>query len=468
MKYLIAFMLALCFMTTSVVSAQDSENVQNDTTETVHIAWPKPVTELWGTTEILGTAAVPGMAYYYLEYIALNDDLSLPENAPWLPVTVGITRPVVSGSLTSLDTTLIPDGTYILRLTVNTVDGQSYHDFVWPLRIANERFTAVLAGTEQEATPEAAPTQAAGDTTPHVVASSQYHSINVRRCDLIDNDRCPIIAALRSGESALVLALSSNNTGWLQIQLPAGTVGWVSPTVVEQQGDFSSVGRTQPPAPLAAPAVAQPPAAVVASSQASSVVPNGLAIEGGSATCNRTFNVQINLNNNSGGVAPEGTVTLQDVNVGTGEVTFTGYANYLSLNPGANFVVVIPVRTSVYYNEDHELRAFSNGRQVSTRYDLRQGDCGQSSHHSDNRDDDERTQRNFNGNQCQIEITDNGEVYFDPEDNEVADILEPGVYVASQVKRVGGRNWYEVFLFDDSLWIIGSQVDRRGDCGLDN
>ena len=467
MKALFALLVAL-LLTVTAVSAQDSETVQNDTAETVQITWPGPATELWGTTEILGTAAVPGMAYYYLEYMALNDDLSLPENAPWLPATIGITHPVVGGSLATLDTTLFPDGAYVLRLTVNTADGQSYHDFVWPVRVSNERFTTILAGTGQETTPETAPTQTPGDSTPHVVASGQFHAINVRRCDQVDNDRCPIIGALLAGESGLVQALSSNQTGWFEIQLPSGVVGWVSPTVVSQQGDFSAVGRTQPPAPLAVPVVVQPPPVVVASSQSSAVIPNGLAIEGDRATCNRDFNVQVNLSNSGSSITPEGTITLQDVNISTGEVTFTGYGNYPGLNPGANFVVVIPVRTSVYYNQDHELRAFSNGRQVSKRYVLEQGDCGRSSNGSDNRDDHGRSQRDFSGNQCEIEITDNGEVYFSPEGGEVAEILEPGVYVASQGMRVGGRNWYELFMFDRSVWVIGGQVGTQGDCSIDN
>jgi hypothetical protein len=459
MKKIVLLLMLLLLVTTSVTLAQDQAPVQNATTETVHISWPPPVTEVWGSGDVLGTAAVPGMAYYYLEYITLNPDLTIPVNAPWLPATIGITQPVVNGSLATLDTTTVPDGIYALRLTVNTVDGQSYHHIVSPIRVDNERFNAIFGNSSAVQLPEPAPTQAPTDTTPRVVTSPQYSAVNVRRCDIVDNDRCPVIASLQSGESALVQALSSNNTGWFQVQLPSGVVGWVSPTVVAQQGDFSGVGRTQPPAPLPPPAAVNLPS-MAPVGQVSGVVPNGMAIEGGSATCGRNFNVQVNVANTSGVVSPSGTITLQDVNIRTGEVTFTGYGNYPSLNPGANFVVVIPAQTSVYYNEDHELRAYTNGRQFNIRYSLQQGSCGQVAAPQL----PAPTQRSFNPGECSVQ-TSQGELYDRP-DGVVVFVLDPGVYPAIQVVRTGGLNWYEIRFADSSSWIPGNIVSPQGNCGL--
>ncbi|MCA9903632.1 MAG: hypothetical protein KC547_07230 [Anaerolineae bacterium] len=453
-------LVVLLLLASSVAMAQE-DPVQGVTTESVDISWPPPVTEVWGTGDVLGSAAVPGMAYYYLEYIALNDDLSIPQNAPWLPATVGIQQPVVNGSLATLDTTTVPDGVYALRLTVSMEDGQIFHDVVLPIRVDNQRFNAVLAGTDQAQTPEPAPTAAPQDTHPRVIPSAQYTSINVRRCDLVDNDRCPIIAALRAGETGAIQALSSNGTGWYQIQLPSGVVGWVSPTVITQEGDLSGVGRTQPPAPLPPP---QRPAQLPSMSpvgQVSGVVPNGMAIQGGNATCNQTFNVQINVANTGSTVAPAGTITLQDVNVRTGEVTFTGYGNYPSLNPGANFVVVVPAQTSVYYNEDHELRAFTNGRQFNQRYRLNQGGCGQAAVPQPV----QPTQRVFNPGECTIVLNNQGEVY-DRAEGEVVFILDPGNYSGIQIVRVGGLNWYEISFADAGTWIPGNIVGTQGNCGL--
>ncbi len=458
MKRWMLLLLVLLLALASMVQAQEEVAVQNETTQTVDITWPPPVTEVWGTGDVLGTAAVPGMAYYYLDYIALNEDLSIPTNAPWLPATIGITKPVVNGSLATLDTTTVPDGIYALRLTVSTLDGQYYHDIVTPIRVDNERFNAIFGTSSAVQLPELPPTQAPTDTTPRVVTSAQYSAINVRRCDLVDNQRCPVIGSLQSGEAGIVQAISSNNTGWFQIKLPSGVVGWVSPTVVSQQGDFSGVGRTQPPAPLAV-AVQLPSMSPVG--QVSSVVPNGLAIEGGSASCGITFNVQINVANTGNSVTPAGNLTLQDVNIRTGEVTFTGYGSYPSLNPGANFVIVVPALTSVYYNEDHELRVFTNGRELHTRYSLQPGNCAQVSAPQL----PAPTQRSFAPGECTIVLNTEGEVYDRP-DGEVVTIFGAGTYPALQVVRVGGLSWYEINFADASSWIPSNIVATQGNCGL--
>lgn len=465
MRKAIVVLVLLLALVPNLILAQDTA-VQNITTESVQISWPAPVTELWGTTEILGTASVPNMAYYYLEYLSLNDDLSLPTNAPWLPATVGLTQPVINSSLAALDTTNFADGVYALRLTVNTNDGQTFHHIIAPIRVDNERFNAILAGTGQEEPPEPQPTQVPQDTRAKVSPSGTNYSINVRRCDMVDNDRCPVIGTLQAGEVALVQALSSNRTGWFEIQLPSGAVGWVSPTVVSQQGDFASVGFAQPPAPLppvSRPQPVQPPISAPVT-QPSGVVPNAVVIEGGTATCNRTFNVQVNVINSGSSVSPAGTVTLQDVNIGTGEVTFTGYGNYPSLNPGANFVVVIPTNTSVHYNEDHELRAYTNGRQFNNRYQLQRGDCGQAPRPP--QDSQPRTQRSFGIDECRLNVADNGEAYSSPEGGEVAVLLPAGTYPARQIKRVGGLNWYELSFADATTWLSTAILGTQGNCGL--
>jgi len=453
------FVLIMMLLTVSVAAAQDEPVVQNATTETVQISWPPPVTEVWGTGDVLGTASVPGMSYYYLEYIPLNDDLTIPPNAPWIPATVGVTKPVVNGSLATLDTTIVPDGVYALRLTVNTVDGQSYHDVVAPVRVDNERFNAIFNPGTAAQLPEPVPTQVPQDNRPRVVPSAQYTAINVRRCDLVDNDRCPVIASLNSGESALVQALSTNNTGWFQIQLPSGVVGWVSPSVISQQGDFSAVGRTQPPTPL--PVAVQLPSMIPVGQSTSSVVPNGMAIEGGTATCGNTYNVQINVANTGSAVSPEGTITVQDVNITTGEITYTGYGNYPSLNPGANFVVVMPVRVSVFFSADHELRTYTNGRQFSIRYQLAQGGCGASVVPQP----PQGAQRTFAAGECSMAVAGSGEVYSSPESGIVVSVVESGTYPAIQVKRVGGVNWYQINIADASSWVIANNtIGAQGNC----
>ena len=93
---------------------------QGPVTEHLEITSPLVVSELSGVVDIVGTADVPNMAYYYVEVIALHDDLQVPENAPWLPLTAGTNTPVTNGVLARVDTRNIDDGLYAMRLTVNT------------------------------------------------------------------------------------------------------------------------------------------------------------------------------------------------------------------------------------------------------------------------------------------------------------------------------------------------------------
>lgn len=355
--------LGIILVLVPAAAAQDRDGVE--------IAWPPPVTEIWGSSDIMGTAAVPGMAYYYLEYLPLNPDLSQPDSAPWIPLTIAIEKTVTGGVLAAFDTTQVPDGLYALRLVVNTLDGDRLTDVVTPIRVNNARYQQVREAIMAEALaePTAQPTveiTAAPEAGKIMIyPAAPITAVNVRRCDLVDNFRCAYVASLTT-EGAEVLAVSSNGSGWYQARVPSGVVGWVSPTVTAVTGDTSSLPRVQPPAPLAP----QPPTAAPLS-----VIPNGIAIEGGRATCGQNFNVQINVNNTGNVASQPGSVSLQDVNVRTGEITFSTFGSYPALNPGANYVVVIPMLVAVYPAERHELRAYAGGQTLSMRYTPAQGNC---------------------------------------------------------------------------------------------
>ncbi|MBK8024486.1 MAG: hypothetical protein IPK19_24425 [Chloroflexi bacterium] len=172
MKRLVMLVLLALALTTGGVLAQEVAGH----VETLDITWPPPVTEVWGVGDVLGTANVPNMVYYYLEYKALNDDLSEPQNGPWLPVTIALTSPVTDGVLATLDTRTVADGLYILRLTAATQDGQVFHDTVTPIRVDNARFQAVEARIRAEAgvtgTATQLPSATPVDTTPQVTPSS--------------------------------------------------------------------------------------------------------------------------------------------------------------------------------------------------------------------------------------------------------------------------------------------------------
>jgi hypothetical protein len=452
----------------SPVAAQDTAVSLGDVGSGIEIIWPRPVQEVWNSGEVIGTAAVEGMLYYYLEYLPLNDDLTFPDNAPWIPATVAITQPVINGALATLDTTDVSDGLYALRLVVNTADGQSYTDVVSPIRVNNERFNAVtqrivdetLASlgitptpTAPTAEPTTIPPTAVPDNSVKVGTSAGIASANIRRCDVVDNYSCAIVGYLLAGDFATALALSSNGSGWLQIILPSGLVGWISPTVISVTGDINLLPRVAPPEPLPPP----PPPEVP------NVTPNGIAVQG-TPTCGQTFNVQVNIANLGNGVAAEGSVSLQDVNIRTGEITFTNYAGFPSLNPGSNFLVTIPVTTTVYFNEQHELRATVGGQTIRTAYTLAQGGCGVQPTPPP---PPPPQSRDFGPTECFLVFLNPTSAYAAPS-GEYITTLAPRSNPSTSIQVVSGVAWYATEYPDlGRVWVqLGGNVETQGDCDL--
>jgi uncharacterized protein YgiM (DUF1202 family) len=460
MKRIVLFVVLVLTLAGNLVSAQDVDTH----VDTLVISWPPPVTEVWGVGDVLGTANIPDLFYYYLEYKPLNDDLSEPQNAPWIPATSAVQKMVIDGVLATLDTRIVADGLYSLRLTASTEEGQNFHYTVSPIRVDNARFSAYEARIRGEvadatATPTTVPTPVPADTTAKVTPSSV--AVNIRRCDLIDNDRCPVIAQLPPNVQADITGRDLGN-GWYQVRLTSGVAGWVSRSVILESGDLSAVPVVNPPAPLAPPVVQQPIAPIGVVSSSSAFV-NGIGVQG-SPVCNQPFNVQINVTNPSGSAASSGTIALQDVNVGSGTVTFSGSANYPAINPGGNFVVVIPVTTSVYYNEQHELRAYTNGQQFSTRYTLAQGNCGISQPVQPQQP--APTQRSFAVGECAL-VTAYAELSTRPDGEVTFVVQDGGTFNAVQVQQVGGANWYEINYADVSAWLPSpAVVSYQGNCGL--
>lgn len=461
---------------------------QDDVITGVEIRWPLPVTEVWGTVEVTGSAAVSGMAYYYLEYLPLNDDFTFPDSAPWIPATIGIESIVTNGELATLDTTGVPDGLYALRLVVNTRGGQQFTDTVTPIRVNNERFSRVIDEISQQALADAgvtpteeapvvtpAPTREAGDTTPRVMPAAGITSTNVRRCDVIDNHSCAVLGFLNQGQSAEILALSANGSGWFQVRLASGLVGWVSPTVVEASGDLSNLPRAMPATPL-------PPAT------APNVIPNAIAIENNTAVCGRPFNAQINVANVGNATSPAGVLSLQNVHIRTGTVTFTNYAGFPSINPGGNFLIVMPLTVSVFFNEDHELRAFVGNQQLTLRYRLQQGSCGIAATlpppptmtptmtatlapptelpPTEAPPVEINPGRDFLENECSLNLTSEKSVFDAPNGNSIG-VAVPGSLNATRVELANNVLWYRLVVPDvGQAWLDGTNIETQGNCGL--
>lgn len=461
-SWVIRFVLLVLSSTICGTTFAQEEIVQvNSNSTSVHISWPVPVTEIWGTGDIIGTANATDMLYFYLEYKPLNDDMAEPENAPWIPLTPAMSNPVIDDVLATIDTTDVPDGLYTLRLTVNTSDNQGVHYEVAPLRISNERFTRIedairdderqKAGLELEPVPPIVTPNVPDDNLPRV--TPEHFAVNVRRCTLVDNDRCPAIASLEPELYADVLG-TSPDLGWSQIQTQSGTIGWVKRTVVIETGDFKDVPIVTPPAPLPAPPVIQQLPVLLGN-----VIPTGMAIEGGNATCGVTYNVQINVNNTGSTQSATGSVLVQDVNVRTGEITATGSGAFPVIEPGQDWVVVIPMRTSVYFNEEHELRAYVNGRQFTIRYNLQPGGCTVATHLSET---PLTGSRNFNERECSLVLNLATNAWDKPNQNVVSS-LDSATYTANKLRTEAGVRWYRIT--DRNLWLPSNVISGYiGNC----
>lgn len=449
----ILWLLAVLMLTLGVaVAAQESATPVTESG--VDVVWPQPVSELWGTVTVVGTVNVPDLALFFVEAIPLNDDQSIPANAPWIPIAPASSVPVINNVLAEVDTRNVPDGLYAIRVNVMTTAGEIYTDIVTPLRLSNARFEAERDLIIEELAPNAQPTAApvvveptpdapAINNAPRVVPAAGNHSVNVRRCDQVNNVTCPVTGFLLSGEEAPALAVSANGTGWFQIRLPAGLVGWVSPTVVTALGDTASLPRVSPPAPLPPPPTAVP---------ASQTVLNGLAIDGGALTCAVTGTVRVNVHNPGSTNANAGTVTVQDVALRTGSVTATSTGSFPSLAPNGNFVVVVALTVSTYFNELHQIRAISNGQQLTLNYTLAAGNC------AGNPPPQPTTppaSRGFMRGECMLTIDPNANMYASPQ-GAITGVIGPNGEVrdASTVTRTGGELWYQVFAdFGPAFWV---------------
>lgn len=428
----------------------------------VRIQWPPPVTETFGVGNVVGTANVPDMAYYYLEYLPLAADLSLPPTIPWIPATMALTIPVSNGPLATIDTRMVEDGLYALRLTVVTKSGEVFHDMISPLRVSNARFARLLGLVEEGdgedtvavITPTPAPTEPpVVDNTPRVTPAGNL-AVNVRRCDLVDDYRCAVVTSLGAGQVALATAVSARTAGWYQIVTPAGAVGWVSASVVNAAGAINTLPAIFPPDPL--PPLPPP----------SSAIPTGMGLPGGDPVCGVPYQIHINMGNTGQTLSDPGAVSVQAVNLRTGDVTFSGQGSFPAINPGGNFVVVVQAQETVYFNEVHELRARAGGQEFRISYTLQQGNCGAVPTPTPP-PPVVNPGRDFPENQCFVVLT-NAKVFFSVPYGDPRGRLDPAPYMAERVEQVNGAIWFRLRApnYGSVVWIDGTAAETQGNCGI--
>lgn len=384
------FVLALLFALSLTFTVQAQQQpTPTPVNPNATITWPPPVYVLQGRFEIRGSANLPNMVSYFIEYRRLNDDMTVPdERAPWFPATLPSRAPVLDNVLGVWDTTTEPDGLYELRMTINVQGGSPVNVLVSPLRILNDLppFAQPLASaTPQQLLPTVMPTQAATlaptptqfDPTPRAIALT---NANVRRGD---STLYEAFSSLQVNQEVPVVARSATGSGWYQIQLPNGARGWVAPSVVRVEGDLSSLPFIAPPPP---PTPTPIPATPTPITQANLVI-QSLSFSPDPPRCKETFTITARiLNNGTGPSASSGTISVQDIHVATGTVTATTVGGFPVLNPGQTFDAVIPLTVTTFFNEGHrvnlfvdslsqvpEINEFDNG--ASKDYTLQKGSC---------------------------------------------------------------------------------------------
>jgi uncharacterized protein YgiM (DUF1202 family) len=310
-----------------------------------NISWPPPIYVLRGDFEIRGSASLPNMTNYFLEFRPINEDLTVPSQSNWFPATVPSRRVVQDGVLGVWDTTVVEDGAYELRLTVNVRGGQPVFDIVSPLRIENS-FSSEGGGvlptpTATQVVPTQLPATPTFDPTPRATVSVARGNVRTG-----DGTNYPAVAQVTEGAVLLIVGISNRNTGWYQVRLPNGTIGWVAPSIVNVSGNLNTVPLVAPPPP---PATPTPTVSV-------NLVAGNAFINPFPPVCAQTFSIGFDVANlgTTPTTAP-GLVTVQDIRAADGTVQQTTSGAFPIIQPGQTFRVDMRLTVSTWFNEQHRL-----------------------------------------------------------------------------------------------------------------
>ncbi|MBC7814694.1 MAG: SH3 domain-containing protein [Burkholderiales bacterium] len=358
---------------TPVIPAQSLivEPIGAPANQFVNLTWPPPVYVVRGQVTLRGSANLPQMNNYFIEFRALNPDLTPNENGTWLPAILPQQSSVQDAELGVWDTTLVPDGVYEIRLTVNVTGVAPVFARVSPVRVENNPPPFVIIATPiptQAPQPTQAPvfstptiiappppTQAPAptqipptpvDTTPRVTANL---NANVRDGDTTEY---PVLDFLLNGDVARIIGISARGNGWYLIQMENGTRGWISPTVVTVEGDLNAVPRVQPPPP---PFTPTPSPTLTPVTQANIII-TGITLDEDPPECNNTFTIRVGVKNiGSGSSNSTGTLSSQDFHIASNTVQGSTTGGFPVLAPNQEFTVELRLTVATYYNEAHRI-----------------------------------------------------------------------------------------------------------------
>ena len=359
-KRLMLLLIALALLVASLPAAAQDVDTE-EANPNAQITFPPPVYVVRGEFEIRGSANLSDMTTYFIEFRPLNDDLTSPEGREvWFPAILSSSAAVQDDILGVWDTTLVPDGINEMRLTVNlSGGGQAVNDTVSPIRIENTPPPWVEIDVTAEPTqsvipstpvpqPTVPPTE---DPTPRATVITPNG--NVRQGD---GTNYGIVSSLTEGTSVEIVGISNTGSGWYQVRLPDGRLGWMAPSIISISGNVSGLPRVQPPPPPATPIPTAVPATPTPITQAN-LVAGIVVLDPGTPTCAQTFNVGFDVANlGTQATAASGTISLVDVRAADGTTQGTTIGGFPVLQPGETFRVNMPLTISTYYNETHRIQ----------------------------------------------------------------------------------------------------------------
>lgn len=410
---MLIFALMFLFISTIFVGAQDGALTPAQQAQTISplgdeggnlmVDFPPPVYTLRDTVTVRGRVLTPNLQSYFLEFrplvIDADETPELEASRPWFPASLPSNTPVADGQIIGQWNTLsIPDGLYELRLVALTLTGERDELRVAPLRVENQLPDFLVTPTVDRppllATPTPLPgsgTGGTGDTTsPPTTDTTGALTVtaivdaNVRRGDDTIYDR---VGFLLRGETARVLGISSFGSGWFYIEMNDGQRGFIAPNTVRFTGNVASLSQINPPPPPTPIATATPLATATPVTNANLLI-TGQRLDPVQPVCNEAFAIYINVTNNGTTATSAGAdVNVVSTHVASGTVTGTTVGAFPVLQPGENFVVLMYLTVSTFFDEEHRLTITVNpdnivpetnygDNSVTLTYTLAQGTCG--------------------------------------------------------------------------------------------
>jgi hypothetical protein len=331
-KWILILLIALLALPLAVSAQTISPNDDTVIDPNANISFPPPIYTLRGQVRVFGSANLTNMSNYFLEFRPVVNKPNVINNAAWTPASLPTTSPVTNNVLGTWDTSLMADGLYELRLTINVRGQAATYFVVSPLRVENTPNNFISQNPQLVASPTppaVLPTTATN--TPSATGSATVTATIDANVRTGDDVAYQVVGFLLNGQSATVLGVSSTGTGWYFIELSNGRRGFISPQVVTTSGSVAGLTRIDPP-PFPVPPTATP---IPVSGNLAASLP---AITPANPTCNVPFQVLINITNNgTSNTQVSSTVLFQDFHNGQLQSSF--FRTVPPLAPGQNYVV---------------------------------------------------------------------------------------------------------------------------------